>query len=117
MIALLSCSTNLLISSVAAISSTGGLKPDSLIHDSILVSYDDLRKANSKLIELEYEKAINEHLRTIVTNDSIAIDGLKLRIYNDEQDYNRRVEKVKKQRNVASGVGIGAIILLIISIL
>lgn len=117
MIALLSCSTNLLISSVSANSSTGGLKQDSLAHDSILISYNDLRKANSKLIELEYEKAINEHLRDIVNNDSVAIVGLRNRIYNNEREYNKIVEQIKKQRNVAGGIGIGALILLIISIL
>lgn len=108
---------NLLTSSTAANSSTGGLKQDSLTHDSILISYNDLRKVNSKLIELEYEKTINGHLRAIITNDSITIDGLKLRIYNDERDYNRSVEQIKKQRNVVSGIGIGALILLIISVL
>lgn len=117
MIALLSCSTNLLISSVAANSSTGGLKQESLTHDSILISYDDLRKANSKLIELEYEKSINEHLRNIISNDSIAINNLRSSVNNIREDYNRRVERVKKERNVAGGIGIGALILLIISIL
>ena len=117
MIALLSCSTNLLISSVAANSSTGGLKQDSLTHDSILVSYDDLHKANSKLIELEYEKEINKNLSAIISNDSITINGLKLRIYTNERDYNIRMERIKRERNVAGGIGIGALILLIISIL
>lgn len=112
MIALLSCSTNLLISSVAAISSTGGLPEDSLT-----ISYDDLRKATSKLIELEYEKEINKSLKTIISNDSIAIDNLNSRINMLERDYSRRIKDVKKQRNVAGGIGIGAIILLIISIL
>ena len=115
MIVLLSCSTNLLISSFAANSSTGGLKQDSLANDSVLIAYSDLRKVNAKLIELEYEKEINRNLKTIIYNDSIAIDGLKLRIYNNERDYRRRVENVKRERNIAGGIGIGAIILLIIS--
>lgn len=117
MIVLLSCSTNLLTSSTAAISSTGGLKKGSLIHDSILVSYDDLRKANSKLIELEYEQRINKSLRTIINNDSIAISGLNNRINYIQQNCDRTTKKYKKQRNIASGIGIGALILLIISIL
>ena len=117
MIALLSCSTNLLTSSVAANSSTGGLKQDSLTHDSILVSYNDLRKANSKLIELEYEREINKNLRHIVYNDSIAIHSFKCDIHNVLVEADKRVNKVKKQRNVAGGIGIGALILLIISIL
>ena len=117
MIALLSCSTNLLISSVAANSSTGGLKQDSITHDSILVSYDDLRKANSKLIELEYEKDINERLRAVINNDSIAIHNLKCGIDGIRKDCDRRVKRAKKERNVAGGIGIVAIILLVISIL
>ena len=117
MIALLSCSTNLLINSVAANSSTGGLKQDSLTHDSILVSYNDLRKVNSKLIELEYEKEINKNLKTIVSNDSIAINNLNFRINMLERDCSRRINNVKKQRNIIGGIGIGTLILLIISIL
>ena len=112
MIVLLSCSTNLLISSVAANSSTGGLPEDSLT-----ISYDDLRKVNSKLIELEYEKDINKHLSSIIYNDSIAIHGLRNRIQTIETDCEKRVKNVKRERNVAGGIGIGAIILLIISIL
>lgn len=108
---------NLSISSFATIPSTGGLKRDSLTYDSILVSYDDLRKANSKLIELEYEKTINEDLRTIITNDSIAIDGLRNKINTMNDNYNRTIRKYKTQRNVAGGITIGALILLIISIL
>ena len=52
-----------------------------------------------------------------ISNDSIAIDNLKLRIDNVQRDCDRRVGKLKKQRNIAGGIGIGAIILLIISIL
>ena len=112
MIALLSCSTNLLISSVAANSSTGGLPEDSLT-----ISYDDLRKANSKLIELEYEREINKNLKSIICNDSVAINVLSSKIARMEGEYNKQIKQVKKQRNVAGGIGIGAIILLIISIL
>lgn len=117
MTALLSCSTNLLTSSVAANSSTGGLKQDSLTYDSVLISYNDLRKVNSKLIELEYEQRINKSLRTIINNDSIAISNLNNRIDYIQQNCNSTNKKYKRQRNVASGIGIGAIILLIISIL
>lgn len=117
MIALLSYFMNLSISSFATNLSTGGVKQDSLTHDSILISYDDLRKANSKLIELEYEKSINRHLKVILTNDSIAISGLRDRIYNMDRDCRNTVERYKRQRNIAEGIGIGAIILLIISLL
>ena len=109
MIALLSYSTNLLANN-DSISSTGW-------QDSILVSYADLRKVNSKLIELEYERDINEHLRTIINNDSIAINSLRDNISRINISHKRDMDRVKRQRNVATGIGIGTIILLIISIL
>ena len=85
--------------------------------DSVLIAYDDLRKVNSKLIELKYEKDINEKLNAIISNDSIAIDNLKRRIDIVQRDSKRELDKVRNQRNIAGGIGIGAIILLIISIL
>jgi hypothetical protein len=85
--------------------------------DSVLIAYDDLRKVNVKLVELNYEREINEHLRTIVYNDSIAIDNLKSGINRISADADKRVKKAKKERNIAGGVGIIAIVLLIISIL
>lgn len=110
MIALLSYSMNSLANESDTIPSTGR-------EDSVLIAYDDLRKVNGKLIELEYERDINKHLRTIVHNDSIAINSLRTRIDNIQHDCDRNIKRVKKQRNIASGIGIGAIILLIISIL
>ena len=85
--------------------------------DSVLIAYDDLRKVNSKLVELEYEKEINKKLKNIITNDSIAINGLKLRIDSDNRDNKRRISELKKERNIAGGIGIISIILLVISIL
>lgn len=117
MIALLVCSTNLLGSNINTISSTGGLQKDSVRTDSVLISYDDLRKVNAKLIELEYERDINKHLRDICNNDSIIIRDLNNNIDVINNDCNERVRKVTRQRNVAGGIGLGAIILLIISIL
>lgn len=110
MIVLLSYSTNLLANEGDSILSTGG-------QDSILIAYSDLKKVNAKLIELEYEKEINKNLRNIITNDSVAIHSLRSRIYNMDGDCNRRVKQVKRERNIVGGIGIGAIILLIISIL
>ena len=69
------------------------------------------------MIELKYEKEINKNLRNIIYNDSIAIHSLKCDIHNVFVEADKRVNKVKKQRNVAGGIGIGALILLIISIL
>lgn len=110
MIVLLSYSINSLASEGDTILSTGR-------QDSILIAYDDLRKVNSKLIELEYEKEINKNLRNIITNDSVAINSLRSRIYNMDGDCDRRIKQVKKERNIAGGIGIVSVVLLIISIL
>ena len=110
MIALLSYSMNSLASESDTIPSTGR-------QDSVLIAYNDLRKVNGKLIELEYEKEINKNLRNIIVNDSIDISNLKSGIDRVSADADKRVKKVKKERNIAGGVGIVAIVLLIISIL
>lgn len=100
MIVLLNYSINL---------SANNINVDSLHHstgeviqsrDSVLISYNDLRIANSKLIELEYEKQINTNLRNIIFNDSIII--------KDYQVLNKRInenhKKITRQRNIAFGV-------------
>ena len=82
--------------------------------DSVLIAYDDLRKVNSKLVELEYEKEINKNLKDIIVNDSITINYLKSGINRISTDADRKIKKAKRERNV---VGIVAVVLLIISIL
>lgn len=106
MIVLLSCSINL--SSKVYIPFTGGLE-----HDSIKVAIDDLRKANTKLIELSYEKDINKNLRQIIRNDSILAEQARQRYIL----LDRSCKKVTKQRNVACCSTAGAIILLILSLI
>ena len=117
MTVLLSYSTNLSASNFATISSTEGVKSDSISTDSVLIAYSDLRKVNAKLIELKYERDINEHLRAVIVNDSVAIDCLRSELYRHDSDCKQDIQRIKKQRNIAGGIGIGAIILLIISIL
>ena len=117
MTVLLSYSTNLSASNFATISSTGGVKSDSVSTDSVLIAYSDLRKVNAKLIELEYEKEINGHLRAAIVNDSIAISSLRSELNSADINCKKEIKKVKRERNVAGSIGIGAIILLIISIL
>lgn len=88
-------------------SSTGELS------DSIKVSINDLRKANTKLIQLDYEKAINKNLRQIIVNDSVLAEQAR-------QKYillDRSCKKIKKQRNIGVGAAIGGILLFIISII
>ena len=110
MIALLSYSMNSLANDCDTIPSTGR-------QDSVLIAYDDLRKVNSKLIELKYEKEINKNLKDIIANDSIAINNLRNGISSINSDCERSNKRIKRQRNVAGGIGIISIILLVISIL
>ena len=106
MIALLSYSIN--SSSKVYIPFTGGLE-----QDSIKVAIDDLRKANTKLIELSYEKDINKNLRQIVRNDSVLAEQARQRYIL----LDRSCKKVTRQRNVAY-CGVGAtIVLLILSLI
>lgn len=88
MIALISCSSNLQASN-HHISSTGE-------EDSIYVAYSDLKVANSKMIELEYEKEINGKLKEIISNDSIIINEYE----NVNNTLLKQNKKYKKQRNV-----------------
>ena len=106
MIVLLSYSIN--SSSKVYMHFTGGLE-----HDSIKVAIDDLRKANTKLIELSYEKDINKNLRQIIRNDSILAEQARQRYIL----LDRSCKKVTKQRNIACCSAAGAIILLILSLI
>ena len=109
MIALLSCSINLYANDYH-ISSTGEVNQE----DSVLVSYNDLKVVNSKLIELKYEKETNNILKTIIRNDSLIIDTLtinNIRLTSDIHKLNKSNKKYKKQRNIGFGVGIIGIII------
>ena len=101
MIALLGYSTNLYASNQTDVLnlSTGEVF---IPEDSVLISYDDLRIVNSKLIQLDYEKQINANLRTIIKNDSIVIKDYKL--LNDR--ISKNCKKAVRQRNVAIGAGV-----------
>lgn len=93
-----------------SIPSTGGLE------DSVLIAYDDLRTVNGKLLELEYEKEINGKLKEIIKNDSVAISISKSAINSMDVKYKKDTKKLKRQRNGIAAGGIGAIILLIVSL-
>lgn len=92
----------------APIPSTGGLT-----NDSVLVAIDDLRAANAKMIELRYEKEINNSLKEIIKNDSIAIVALR----EDNNIAAAEAKKYKRQRNVAGGASGVLVILLILALL
>lgn len=86
-------------------SSTGELEQK----DSVLISYDDLRIVNCKLIELNYEKETNTILRKIIRNDSIIIDTLTIdntKLNSEIEKLNRLNKKYKKQRNIVFNVGL-----------
>ena len=86
--------------------SYGGLR------DSVIVSYDDIRTANAKMLELEYEKDINEKLRQVILNDSIIITSLNFEL----DTTNKKYKKAKLREHIAEGVSILSIIGLIISL-
>ena len=82
-------------------------------NDSVLISYDDLRIVNFKLIELEDEKAINGTYRNIIANDSIIINDYTELTTRLNQD----CKKTIKQRNIAIGGGVLVTILATILLL
>ena len=90
-------------------SSTGDVYPD----DSVLVSYNDLRKANAKIVELKYTKEINSKLKDIIKNDSI----IQVKQANIINTTNKKVKRFKNERNVFAGVSIISILAVIISVL
>ena len=99
MIALLSCSISLSANNTDVDSlhlSTGEVVQPK---DSVLISYDDLRRANAKFIELNYEKQINNNLRNIISNDSIVIRDYQ--VLNEK--INKDCKKTIRQRNIAIG--------------
>ena len=99
MIVLLSCSTSWCQNDNATISSTGELPATP---DSVLISFDDLRKANAKMVELKYQKEINDSLRSIIKNDDII-----MREYSRNVDaLKKQVKQTKRQRNLAIGGGV-----------
>lgn len=99
MIVLLSCSTSWCQNDNDTIPSTGVL---TATPDSVLIAFDDLRKANAKMVELKYEKEINDSLRSIIKNDDVI-----MREYSRNVDaFKKQVKQVKRQRNLAVGGGI-----------
>ena len=99
MIVLLSCSTSWCQNDNATIPSTGEL---TATPDSVLIAFDDLRKVNTKMVELKYEKEINDSLRSIIKNDDII-----MREYSRNVDaLKKQVKQTKRQRNLAIGGGV-----------
>ena len=103
MIVLLSCSISWCQNDNATISSTGELTASP---DSVLIAFDDLRKANAKIVELKYEKEINDSLRSIIKND----DAIMREYRSNVNALKKQIIQAKKQRNLAVGGGLLATI-------
>ena len=98
MIVLLSCSTSWCQNDNTTIPSTG---EPAATPDSVLISFDDLRKANAKMVELKYQKEINDSLRSIIKNDDTI-----MREYSRNIDaLKKQVKQATRQRNLAIGGG------------
>ena len=111
-IALLSCSTSWCQSKVGR----SGVEPDTIPstgelggQDSlILIPISAIKIANSKMVELTYEKEINKKLNDIISNDSIIIDGLNTELNNTLIESEYKIKKVRKERNIFVLTTIGA---------
>lgn len=110
MIVLLSYSTSWCQNENTTISSTG---EQTVTFDSVLIAYNDLRKVNAKLIELKYEKEINDSLRSIITNDEIIMREYKYNV----NTLQKQIAKAKKERNIGIGGGIIAALSLVITLI
>lgn len=85
--------------------------------DTICIPIELLKVANAKMVELDYEKQINQSLREVVYNDSIVIADLCNSIEHNEVVYTTNINKVETQRNVAIGTSAILLVLFIISLL
>lgn len=111
-IVVLNCSTSWCQNRV----SRGGVEPDILPSTGVEKQSDSLvsvpisfiKIANGKMTELKYEKEINSNLRQVVHNDSLIIDGLSYELNNCAANAERKIKKIRKQRNILIGTTIGA---------
>ena len=85
--------------------------------DSVLIPIEALNIANAKMVELNYEKEINKELRNVIKTDSTLIDALETNLNACENGCKDKVDKVKKQRNIAIGAGSGASAFLLLLLL
>jgi hypothetical protein len=100
------CQTN----TTTPILSTGELIKN---NDSTLVSFDDLRKANAKMIELKYEKEINKSLRSIIANDENIIKEYD----NNVNNLKLQIIKETRKRKIVTIGGIAVSLALVIAII
>ena len=106
-IVLLSCSTSWCQNENDTIPSTGEHIANP---DSVLIAFDDLRKANAKMVELKYQKEINDSLRSIIKND----DAIMREYSRNVDALKKQIKQVKKERNLIAGGGLLATLSLVI---
>ena len=110
MTVLLSCSTSWCQNDNTHISSTGELIT---APDSVLIAFEDLRKANAKMVELKYEKEINDSLRQIVNNDETIMREYKRNVNALQEQIKQEHRKYK----IASWGGVVAALSLVVTLI
>ena len=73
--------------------------------DSVIVSVDALRIANTKMIELKYEKEINANLQEVIRVDSVLISSFESNLFAIKKQAKEEIDNMKKQRNKAIAIG------------
>ena len=73
--------------------------------DSVIVSVDALRIANTKMIELKYQKEINANLQEVIKVDSVLISSFESNLFAIKKQAKEEIDNMKKQRNKAIAIG------------
>ena len=73
--------------------------------DSVIVSVDALRIANTKMIELKYQKEINANLQEVIRVDSVLISSFESNLFAIKKQAKEEIDNMKKQRNKAIVIG------------
>ena len=73
--------------------------------DSVIVSVDALRIANTKMIELKYQKEINANLQEVIRVDSMLISSFESNLFAIKKQAKEEIDNMKKQRNKAIVIG------------
>lgn len=110
MTVLLNCFTSWCQNDNHHISSTGGLNSNM---DSVFVSINDIRKANTKMVELKYEKEINDSLRSIIVNDEEIMREYKRNI----NALQKQIKQENRKYKVAVWGGVFATLSLVVAII
>lgn len=96
------------------IPSTGEVQ-NSFEDDSVMIAVSALKQANAKMIELKYEKEVNDNLRKMHINDSLIIDNLNKQIIIDSNIYTKELKKQKIKTNIFGATALGSVLLLVIT--